>query len=84
MWVALLMLVPTGLALGLLAFGHYGRRDVRPTPRSLATIATLAVLTGPVAVVALGFLTWMLLVGVAVGLLTMAALLRTPRTPLGG
>jgi hypothetical protein len=84
MWAAFLMIVPTGLVLGLMAFGHYGRRDVRPTFRSVFVIGVVAILVGPVAVLALGFLTWMIVVGLGVAALTMLALLRTPREPLGG
>lgn len=78
------MLVPTGLVLGLMAFGHYGRRDVRPTSRSVLVVGLIAILVGPVAVLAVGFLTWMLLVGLGVAGLTMLALLRTPRAPIRG
>ena len=84
MWAAFLMIVPTGLVLGLMAFGHYGSRDVKPTRRSVFLIGLLSILIGPVAVLTLGFVTWMLLIGLGVVALTMAALLRTPRQPLGG
>ena len=83
MVAALLTLVPTGLALGLLAFGHYGRRHVRPTLRSAALVGVLAFVLGPVAVATLGFFVWLLLVAVVVAALTMAAVLR-PRTPVQG
>lgn len=83
MWAAFLMIVPTGLVLGLTAFGHYGRRDVRPTRRSVFLIGVLSILIGPVAVLTLGFVNWMLLIGLSVTLLTMLAVFRTPRQPLG-
>jgi hypothetical protein len=84
MWAAFLMIVPTGLVLGLVAFGHYGRRNVRPTRRSVFVIGLAAILLGPVAVLTLGFFTWTLLVGVGVAALTVLAALRRPREPLGG
>lgn len=83
MWIALLMLVPTGLVLGLMAFGRYGSRHVTPTFRSVLVVGVASILLGPIAVLVLGFVAWMLLVGLGVVALTLLALLRTPRAPIG-
>ncbi len=39
----LLLLVPVGLALGLVAFGHYGDRRPEPTPARIGLTARIAV-----------------------------------------
>lgn len=77
----LLILVPVGLALGLVAFGHYGDRPYpEPTPARIALTAIAAVVLGPVAVEALGLFVW--LVGVAAVVCSIAAVAawRTPPT----
>lgn len=81
-WAAFLMIVPTGLVLGLVAFGRYGSRDVRPNFRNVIVVGIFATLLGPVAVLAVGFLAWIMLVAVGVALLTMLAVFRTPRSPI--
>jgi hypothetical protein len=68
-----------GLALGLIAFGRYGeRRPPAPTMRSVAPVAVAALVLGPLAVAALGFLLWLVLVVVVAAAILMVAMLRTP------
>jgi hypothetical protein len=75
----LLILVPVGLALGLVAFGRYGDRGYpEPTPLRIALTALAAVLLGPVAVEALGLFVWLVGVAAVAAGITMIALLRTP------
>ena len=81
MFTDLLLLVPVGLALGLLAFGHYGDRRPEPTPRRIAATAVATIVLGPVAVEALGLFVWLLGVGAVVAGITALALLRTPQPP---
>ncbi len=76
---ALATLIPVGLALGLLLFGTYGtHRPPAPTPGRVVPVTILAVLLGPVAVVGLGLVTWLVLVVVIIAALLMFAMLRTP------
>ena len=81
MFTDLLLLVPVGLALGLLAFGHYGDRRPEPTPGRIAATAVATIVLGPVAVEALGLFVWLLGVGAVVAGITALALLRTPQPP---
>jgi hypothetical protein len=81
MFTDLLILVPVGLALGLVAFGRYGNRDPEPTPARIALTAIAAVLLGPVAVDALGLFVWLLGVAAVVAAITMIAMLRPPAPP---
>ena len=79
MLVSLITIVPVGLVLGLLTFGHYpGHEPPRPTPARVAPVALAAILIGPVAVSALGVFQWFLLLVILVGVLVMIAMLRTP------
>ena len=81
MW-ALLTLVPTGLVVGLIAFGSYpGHARPEPTNARLALVCAVAVLLGPVAVSILGLFFWLLVVAVLAAALTMVAMLRTPPRP---
>jgi hypothetical protein len=76
---ALATLIPVGMALGLLMFGDYGtHRPPAITPGRVIPVALLAILIGPIAVMALGFVGWLALVFVLVALGLMFALLRTP------
>ena len=76
---ALLTLVPTGLVIGLLAFGEYGtRRAPDPNPAAMMLVAAVAILFGPVATLLLGFFGWLVLIAVIVGVLIIAAMLREP------
>jgi MFS family permease len=82
MWASLITVVPIGLALGLLTFGRYAGHTPAPaTPGRVLPVAILTLLLGPVALSALGVFTWLLLLLVLVGLILMAAMLRTPPTP---
>ena len=79
MWVAFLTIVPVGLVLGLLTFGHYaGRTPAPPTPGRILPVAALAILIGPVAAAVLGVFQWLLLLVILVGGILMFAMLRTP------
>jgi hypothetical protein len=79
MWTALVTIVPVGLALGLIFFGRYGeRRPPAPTVRSIAPVAAAALVLGPLAVAAVGFLLWLVLVVIVAAGLLMVAMLRTP------
>ncbi len=72
-------LIPVGLVLGLLMFGNYGtRRPPEPTPGRVVPVALLAALLGPVTAAAFGFLGWMAVMVVLVGLILMVAVLRNP------
>ena len=75
----LLLLVPVGLALGLVAFGHYGDRRPEPTPARIGLTALATIVLGPVAVQALGLFVWLLGVAAVVAAITALALLRTPQ-----
>ncbi len=77
----LLLLVPVGLALGLVAFGHYGDRQPEPTPGRIALTALATIVLGPVAVQALGLFVWLLGVAAVAAAITALALLRTPQAP---
>jgi hypothetical protein len=84
MW-ALLTLVPTGLVVGLIAFGSYpGHARPEPTNVRLAIVCAIAVALGPVAVAVLGLFMWLLVVAVLAAGLTMVAMLRTPPHPQRG
>jgi hypothetical protein len=78
MFTNLLILVPVGLALGLVAFGRYGDHHAEPTPLRVALTALAAVILGPVAVDAFGLFVWLLGVGAVVAAITMIAMLRPP------
>lgn len=78
MLTELLLLVPVGLALGLVAFGRYGDRRPEPTPARVALTAIATIVLGPVAVQALGLFAWLLGVAAVVAAITALALLRTP------
>jgi hypothetical protein len=84
MWADLLTIIPVGVGLGLLAFGRYGGRNVRPTPRGATVVGVMSFLLGPVAVGVLGFFGWLLLLLVMVAAMIVAAVLRPRRTPLRG
>ena len=75
----LLLLVPVGLALGLVAFGHYGDRHPQPTPARIALTAVATIVLGPVAVQALGLFVWLLSVAAIAAAITALALLRAPQ-----
>lgn len=74
----LLLLVPVGIALGLLAFGEYGGRRAEATPARIALTAVATIVLGPVAVETLGLFVWLLGVAAVVAAITALALLRTP------
>jgi phosphatidylserine synthase len=79
MWASLITLVPVGLVLGLLTFGRYAGRTPAPvTPGRVVPVAAVAVVMGPVAVSALGFFAWLLVVMIVVAAGLMVATLRTP------
>ena len=82
MWTTFMTIVPTGLVLGLIAFGTYGGRP-RPVPTKarIAATAVASVVIGPVVAAAVGFFLWMTLVAAGAAALTMVALLRTPPPP---
>jgi len=80
---ALLTVVPVGLVLGLLVFGHYGDREPRPTRPRIAATAAAAVLLGPVAVAELGLFVWLLGIAIVAAGITALAMLRAPEQPLG-
>jgi hypothetical protein len=81
MWAPLITLVPVGLVLGLVTFGRYAGRTPAPlTPGRVVPVAVIAVLLGPVAVSALGFFQWLLLLLILIGAILMVATLRTPPT----
>ena len=75
----LLLLVPVGLALGLVAFGHYGDRHPQPTPRRIALTAVATIVLGPVAAETLGLFLWLLSVAAVAAAITALALLRAPQ-----
>ena len=77
----LLLLVPVGLALGLVAFGHYGERRPEPTPLRVVLTVLATILLGPVAVGLLGLFLWLLGVAAVVASITALALLRDPAAP---
>jgi len=77
--VALLSLVPVGLGLFLLVFGVPGRTLLAPTPRNLAGVGLVAVVVGPVAMLALGLLGWLVVIALLVGAVLVAAGLKPPR-----
>src|SRR4051794_16760068 len=82
MVASLITLVPVGLVLGLLTFGHYAGRTPAPlTPGRVVPVAALALLLGPVAVSELGFLQWLLLLVTLVAAILVVAMLRTPPSP---
>lgn len=76
---AVLSLVPVGLGLFLLVFGVPGRTLLAPTPRNLVAVAVVAVVVGPVALFALGFLGWLAVIALLVGAVLFGAGLRLPR-----
>jgi hypothetical protein len=77
----LLLLVPVGLALGLVAFGEYGDRRPEPTPARIAVTALATIVLGPLAVNSLGLFVWLLGVAAVVAAITALALLRAPAPP---
>jgi len=78
--LALLSLVPVGLGLFLLAFGVPGRPLLAPTPRNLAVVGAVSVATGPVALLALGFLGWLVVIALVVCAAVLATGLRPGRS----
>jgi hypothetical protein len=78
MFTDLLLLVPVGIALGLIAFGHHGDRRPELTPTRVALTAVATIVLGPVAVEALGLFVWLIGVAAVVCAITALALLRTP------
>ena len=79
MVAALLSTVPLALGLFLIAFGVPGRPFLAPTRRNLLLVAAAAVVLGPVAQLALGFLGWLLLTGVLVVGTVLGAAFGPPR-----
>lgn len=77
----LLLIVPVGLALGLVAFGHYGDRRPEATPARVALTAVAAAVLGPLALQAVGLFAWLLGVAAVVAGITALALLRAPAPP---
>lgn len=66
----LLSAVPTGLAVGLLAFGRYGDRRPVVNRTRIAAAAAATVALGPGALALLGLLDWLMLLAVLILLLT--------------
>jgi hypothetical protein len=87
MWRDLLVLVPVGLAMGLLAFGRYGGREGQPNRRTIVLVGVGAIVAGPVAIGLIGFAAWLLVVGTATAGLTVYAATRggpgRPAAPQG-
>ena len=81
MFTDLLLLVPVGIALGLVAFGHIGDRRPAVTPARVAATAVATIVLGPVAVEALGLFMWLVGVAAVVCAITAVALLRPPSSP---
>ena len=79
MVAALLSTVPVALGLFLIVFGVPGRPFLAPTRRNLLLVATLAVVLGPVALLVLGFVGWLLLIGVLVLSTVLGAAFGPPR-----
>ncbi len=77
---ALLSLVPVGLGLFLLVFAVPGRTLLEPTPANLAGTGVVAVVVGPVALIALGFLGWLAVIALLIGAVLLTAGLK-PRRP---
>lgn len=75
----LLLLVPVGLALGLVAFGHYGERRPEPTPARIAATALATVVLGPLAAQVLGLFLWLLAVAAVAASIAALAVLRAPQ-----
>ena len=75
----LLSLVPVGLGLFLLAFGVPDRPLLAPTPRNLAGVGLVALIVGPVALLALGLVGWLVVIALLVGTVLVAAGLKPPR-----
>ena len=76
----LLSLVPVGLGLFLLAFGVPDRPLLAPTPRNLAAVGAVSLAAGPVALIALGFLGWLVVIALIVCGAVLAAGLKPPRS----
>ncbi len=74
MLLAVLSLIPVGLGLFLLAFGVPGRPFLEPRTRNIVAVGATALLLGPVAQLVLGFAGWLLLIGVLVVCVLLAAL----------
>ena len=81
-WASLLLVVPVGLVLGLLAFGDHGGSRLRPTPASLTAVGVAALAAGPVAVELMGAFFWLLGVALVVACFTIVVVLRVPRHPV--
>lgn len=79
MLLALVALVPVALGLFLLAFGVPDRPLLRPTPLNVAAVGVVAVLVGPVALMSLGFVGWLVALGVLVAVMLLGAGLRPPQ-----
>ena len=82
MWASLLLVVPVGLVLGLLAFGDHGGSRLRRTPASLTAVGVAALAAGPVAVELMGAFFWLLGVALVVACFTIVVVLRVPRHPV--
>jgi hypothetical protein len=81
MLLSLLTIAPVGLGLTLLVFGVPERPLLALTPRNLGLVALAAVLLGPVAATALGFIGWLILLAGLVAAAVIAAGLRPARRP---
>ena len=77
--VAVLSLVPVGLGLFLLVFGVPGRTLLAPTPLNLAGVGLVALIVGPVALLALGVVGWLVVIALLVGTVLVTAGLKPPR-----
>ncbi len=77
--VAILSIVPVGLGLFLLVFGVPGRTLLEPTPRNLAGVGLVAVIVGPVALLVLGLLGWLVVIALLIGAVLITAGLKPPR-----
>lgn len=79
MLLALVALVPVALGLFLLAFGVPERPLLQPTPRNLAAVGVVSIVIGPVALLSLGFVGWLVAMALLVALMLLGAGLRRPR-----
>lgn len=77
--LAVLSLIPVGLGLFLLVFGVPGRTLLEPTPRNMAGTGLVAVVVGPVALMAVGFVGWLAVIALLVGAVLLSAGLKPHR-----